>query len=310
MLVAYEPTAETRKARHERQAVAGVAVAARSAAHPGATRGGAAHDRADGLSSLLARAVAQRRPAPAAGTTSHARLQRVVEEFEGPGMGGMSFVYSAGIKQLYIETDDNTLWFKSARSTPTQWVLVQVVPSATRKDPKETEHAAYEKVAPASERTVPAPKPTVVQAPVKPAAPPSQIELDLMQHTNHFHIRRLLGTVDELLGKNAIDLVVGDAIKLHGDTVEVKFSVREKSKTSTVVQFVAHYHANATGASTEAHHASQWHLKKWTDKSAHHDPDPSELKYPNLFKWIPKRADAISKARPSKNSGELLYRPK
>jgi hypothetical protein len=233
----------------------------------------------------------------------------MVEEFEGPGRNGQAYVFPGGVKQLYVETDDNTLYFKSNKSTATHWVLVEVKPSATKTDPGVPEHAAYERVDPLNERTIPAPEPQAVQPQVKPVVPPSQVALDLMQHTNHFYIRRLLGKVDELLGQNAIDLVVGDALQLGGDTVEVKFSVREKGKTDTVIEFVAHYHQNAHGASTEARNASQWHLKKWTDKSAYHDPDPSETKYPNLFKLIPKRKDALSNARPYKK-GELLYRPK
>ena len=101
----------------------------------------------------------------------------------------------------------------------------------------------------------------------------------------------------------------GDALQLGGDTVEVKFSVREKDKADTVIEFVAHYHADATGASTAARHASQWHLKKWTNNWAHKDLEPSALKYPNLFKLLPKRKDVLSNARPYK-SGELLYSPK
>jgi len=128
-------------------------------------------------------------------------------------------------------------------------------------------------------------------------------------HPNHFYIRNLAGEVNELLGKNAIDLVVGDALQLGGDTVEVKFSVREKDKADTVIEFVAHYHADATGASTAARHASQWHLKKWTNNWAHKDLEPSATKYPNLFKLLPKRKDALRDARPYK-SGELLYSPK
>jgi hypothetical protein len=144
---------------------------------------------------------------------------------------------------------------------------------------------------------------------VKPVAPPSQVALELMQQTNHFYIRNLADKVDELLGKNAIDLVVGDALQLGGDTVEVKFSVREKGKPDTVIEFVAHYHADATGASTAARHASQWHLKKWTNNWAHKDLEPSATKYPNLFKLLPKRKDVLRNARPYK-SGELLYSPK
>lgn len=233
----------------------------------------------------------------------------MLEEFEGPGRNGQAFVVSGGVKQLYLETDDDTLYFKSNKSNATHWVLVEVKRSETKTDPGVPEHAAYERVDPLNERTIPAPKPRAVQPQVTPAVPPSQVALDLMQHTNHFYIRRLLGKVDELLGQNAIDLVVGDALQLGGDTVEVRFSVREKGKTDTVIEFVAHYHANAHGASTEARNASQWHLKKWTDKSAHQDRDPSETKYPNLFKLIPKRKDALSNAHPYKK-GELLYRPK
>lgn len=233
----------------------------------------------------------------------------MLEEFEGPRKNGQAYVVSGGVKQLYLETDDNTLYFKSNKSNATHWVLVEVKPSATKTDPGEPEHAAYERVDPPNERTIPAPEPQAVQPQVEPVVPPSKIALDLMQHTNHFYIRRLLGKVDELLGQNAIDLVVGDPLQLGGDTVEVKFSVREKGNTNTVIEFVAHYHAHAHGASTEARNASQWHLKKWTDKSAYHDADPSEMTYPNLFKLIPKRKDALSNARPYKK-GELLYRPK
>jgi hypothetical protein len=236
----------------------------------------------------------------------------MVEEFEGPqtvpGQEGLAYVFPGGSKQLYVETDDNTLYFKSNQSTEKEWVLIEVTPSA-KPDPRAPEHAGYDRVVPEKQRRIPPLKPKAVQPEVKPVAPPSQVALELMQHTNHFYIRNLASKVDELLGKNAIDLVVGDALQLGGDTVEVKFSVREKDKADTVVEFVAHYHADATGASTAAHHASQWHLKKWTDKWAHKDLEPSATKYPNLFKLLPKRKDVLNNARPYK-SGELLYSPK
>jgi len=236
----------------------------------------------------------------------------MVEEFEGPqtipGQEGLAYVIRAGAKQLYVETDDNTLYFKSNQSTDKEWVLIEVTPSDTP-DPRAPEHTGYDKVVPEKQRRIPPLKPKAVQPEAKPVAPPSPVALELMQHTNHFYIRNLAGKVDELLGKNAIDLVVGDALQLGGDTVEVKFSVREKDKPDTVIAFVAHYHADATGASTAAPHASQWHLKKWTNNWAYKDLDPSATKYPNLFKLLPKRKDVLSKARPYK-SGELLYKPK
>jgi hypothetical protein len=236
----------------------------------------------------------------------------MVEEFEGPqttrGQEGQAYVVRAGAKQLYVETDDNTLYFKSGQSTEKEWVLIEVTPSATR-DPRAPEHAGYDRVVPERQRRIPPLKPRDVQPDAKPVAPPSQVALELMQYTNHFYIRNLAGEVDELLGKNAIDLVVGDALQLGGDAVEVKFSVREKDKADTVIEFVAHYHADATGASPAARHASQWHLKKWTNNWAHKDLEPSATKYPNLFKLLPKRKDALRDARPYK-SGELLYSPK
>jgi hypothetical protein len=236
----------------------------------------------------------------------------MVEEFEGPqtarGQEGLAYVFPGGPKQLYVETDDNTLYFKSNQSTEKEWVLVEVTPSA-KPDPRAPEHAGYDRVVPEKQRRIPPLKPKAVQPEVKPVALPSQVALELMQHTNHFYIRNLASKVDELLGKNAIDLVIGDALQLGGDTVEVKFSVREKDQADTVIEFVAHYHADATGASTAAHHASQWHLKKWTNKWAHKDLEPSATKYPNLFKLLPKRKDVLSNARPY-TSGELLYSPK
>jgi hypothetical protein len=261
-------------------------------------------DRADGLSQTLARTVRQRRPAASA-----ALLQRAVEAFEGPqttrGQEGLAYVFPGGAKQLYVDTDDNTLYFKSLQSTANQWVLIEVTPSE-KDDPRAPEHKGYDRVEPERKRTIAPPK--AKAPPVKPVEPPSPIAIELMEHTNHFYIRKLAGKVDELLGRNAIDLAVGDAIQLGGDTVEVRFSAREKGKTATVVEFVAHYHSEATGASTKAHHASQWHLKKWTNKWAHKDLEPSAIKYPNLFKLLPKRSEALSKPRAPK-AGEPLYSP-
>src|SRR5450755_4995418 len=150
----------------------------------------------------LARAVQQCRPAASAGST-HARLRRMVEVFEGPqtarGQEGLAYVVRGGAKQLYVETDDNTLYFKSSQSTEKEWVLIEVTPSATP-DPRAPEHAGYDRVVPEKQRRIPPLKPRDVQPEVKPVAPPSQVALELMQYTNHFYIRNLAGEVDELLG--------------------------------------------------------------------------------------------------------------
>lgn len=224
------------------------------------------------------------------------------------GQEGWAYVFPGGPKQLYIDTDDNTLYFKSNQSTAKDWVLIEVTPSE-KDDPRAPEHKGYDRVDPERKRTIPALAPKAVKPPVKQVEPPSQVAVELTQHTNHFYIRNLAGKVDELLGKNSIDVVVGDALQLGGDTVEVKFSVREKGKTAAVVEFVAHYHAEAVGASTKEHYASKMHLKKWTNKWAHKDLEPTAVKYPNLSKLIPKRKDALNQARVPK-SGEILYSPK
>ena len=73
----------------------------------------------------------------------------MVEEFEGPqttrGQEGLAYVFPGGAKQLYVETDDNTLYFKSLQSTEKEWVLIEVTPSA-RPDPRAPEHTGYDRV--------------------------------------------------------------------------------------------------------------------------------------------------------------------
>jgi hypothetical protein len=45
---------------------------------------------------------------------------------------------------LYVETDDNTLYFKSNQSTDKEWVLIAVTPSETP-DPRAREQNGYDK---------------------------------------------------------------------------------------------------------------------------------------------------------------------
>jgi hypothetical protein len=59
--------------------------------------------------------------------TPEGLIQRVLEEFPGVGTDGQSTVLEAGQKNLFRETDDGKLYFKSARSTETDWVLIEVV---------------------------------------------------------------------------------------------------------------------------------------------------------------------------------------
>jgi hypothetical protein len=107
----------------------------------------------------------------------------MVEEFEGPqttpGQEGLAYVFSGGAKQLYVETDDNTLYFKSLQSTEKEWILIEVTPSA-KPDPRAPEHAGYDRVAPEKQRRIAPLKPKTVQPEVKPLAPPSQVVLELM----------------------------------------------------------------------------------------------------------------------------------
>ena len=80
--------------------------------------------------------------------TARGLLQRVLEEFSGPETGGKANVKGAGLKELLKETDDGKLYFKSARSTDADWVLIEVKLS--------TDGRNYEKTG--QERTVKAQK--------------------------------------------------------------------------------------------------------------------------------------------------------
>ena len=68
-------------------------------------------------------AAGSARPVRASG---RGRLQRVLDEFRGPEIGGKANVKSAGLKDLLQETDDGKLYFKSGRSSATDWVLIEV----------------------------------------------------------------------------------------------------------------------------------------------------------------------------------------
>jgi hypothetical protein len=103
------------------------------------------------------RAVARLLSAPAATAppvrgvrhgTARGLLQRVLEELPGPEKGGQANVKGAGLKELLKETDDGRLYFKSARSTDTEWVLIEVKLSSDGRN--------YEKTG--QERTVKAQK--------------------------------------------------------------------------------------------------------------------------------------------------------
>lgn len=102
--------------------------------HLGATAAREAGHRGDRLGHLLARAVQDRRALmtdapPVRGVlpgSARGLLQRVLEEFPGPETRGQANVKGAGLKELLRETDDGKLYFKSLRSTGTDWLLIEV----------------------------------------------------------------------------------------------------------------------------------------------------------------------------------------
>ena len=122
-----------------------------------------------------------------------------------------------------------------------------------------------------------------------PAAAPSRIN-ELNGLDDGAKIHQLLAKVDELLGARACVVQVGAPYRLRGGmkTIEVRFTVRERANSPVKVEFVAHYHPDASKARPGSAYASQWHLKKWTNAGGVRVDSMTDRSHPNLFPLVPK----------------------
>ena len=150
-----------------------------------------------------------------------------------------------------------------------------------------------------------------VQPAAAPRAPSRINELDGLDAQNK--IRSLVDKVEELLAAGACVVSIDGPYKLNGstDTIEARFSVRERAGAAVKVQFVVHYHPFAEKADTKSHNASQWHIKKWANKEALR-VDSYSLRpetHPRLLPLIPKFRDVKRDAKKLPD-GRALYKPK